>query len=444
MLKKVLAGILLAATASATTIATPAAARTADTRVQQVTSAVVYALVNANIVDVDTGKVTPQGVVVVADGRIQGLGPAGQVSVPAGAKTVDMAGRYLVPGLMNMHVHLGLKLPGVQGLMLQNENRSSQALRMAGNARQSLLSGVTTVRLVGEENYVDFDLRRAIDAGEVDGPRIKTAGNIISITGGHGYVEADGPDALAKAAREQIKMGADWIKVATSGGISDSHGEIGGAVMTDAELGSLIEAAHRLGIKVTAHNGSPVAAKHALDLGIDGFEHGYFLTEDNLRQMKKQGTWLVPTMVVSQPGAREFYKKIGSPDWYLARVTSVGIKHWAMLQNAIRLGVNIALGTDQMPYEPNDGTTATIAEAELYAKAGMTSLQALQAGTIRTAAMLGIDQDVGRLKVGEYADIIAVAANPADDISALRSVSFVMKNGTVYRDDPRGIGTPGS
>jgi imidazolonepropionase-like amidohydrolase len=432
---------LLLCASAGLVLASPATlARTAGEPVGAPSTGTVHALTNTSVVDVDTGRALSQAVVVVADGRIQAVGPAASVAIPAGAKVVDMQGRYLVPGLMNMHVHLGLKLPGLEGLALANENLASQALRMAGNARKSLLAGTTTVRLVGEENGVDFDLRRAIDGGTIPGPRIKTAGSIIAITGGHGDSEADGADALVTLARKQIKQGADVVKIATSGGISDVRGSIAGAVMTNAELGGLIDASHRLGIKVTAHNGSPLAAKQALDLGIDGFEHGYFLTPDNLKQMKAQGAWLVPTMVVSQPGAIEFYQKIGSPGWYLERVKSVGKDHWAVLQTAIKLGVNVALGTDQFPFEPNDGTVATVAEAELYAKAGMTPLQALQAATIQPARMMGIEDSVGRLKVGQYADLIAVAANPAQDISALRTISFVMKDGTIYRDDGRDIG----
>ena len=440
MIRSRLVHLLFCAATGLAVVAPAALARTVGEPVGTAATGSVVALRNANVVDVDTSKAQSGAVVLVADGKIQAVGNASSVTIPAGAKVVDMQGKYLVPGLMNMHVHLGLKLPGLEGLQLANENLASQALRMASNARRSLLSGTTTVRLVGEENAVDFDLRRAIDGGQVPGPRIKTAGSIIAITGGHGDSEGDGADALVTLARKQIKQGADVVKIATSGGISDVRGSIAGAVMTDAELGGLIDASHRLGIKVTAHNGSPLAAKQALDLGIDGFEHGYFLTPDNLKQMKAQGAWLVPTMVVSQPGALEFYKKIGSPPWYLERVKSVGRDHWAVLQTAIKLGVNIALGTDQFPFEPNDGTVATVAEAELYAKAGMTPLQALQAATIMPARMMGIEESVGRLKVGQYADIVAVAANPAQDISALRGISFVMKNGTIYRDDARDIG----
>jgi imidazolonepropionase-like amidohydrolase len=393
------------------------------------------AIVGATVVDVANGRSIPDAVLVIDGERIVAVGPASTVSIPAGAAVIHEDGKWLLPGLMNMHVHLGLKLPGAAGDSLTNETDVEEVLRMAGNARLSLLSGVTTLRLVGEDHGTDFALRRAIDSGEVLGPRLKTAGEVIIPTGGHGSMEADGPYGFAHVVREQIKQGADWIKIAISGGISDSHGDISAAPMTDEEMSVLIEVAHRNNIKVTAHNGSSVAAHQAMKFGIDGFEHGYHLDMSVLKEMKAKGVWLVPTIVVSQPGALEFYHKIGSPPWYLDRVKSTGIDHWAMLQNAIRLGVNIALGTDQFPFEPNGGTTATIAEAELYVKAGMTPLQALRTATVNSAQMIDMEKDLGTLEVGKYADVIAVGADPLKDISALRTIGMVMKGGTVVRND---------
>jgi imidazolonepropionase-like amidohydrolase len=398
---------------------------------------VVTALVGGTVVAVDGGPAIKNATVLIAGERISQIGPADSTAIPAGAKIITMTGRWLMPGLMNMHVHLGLKLPGAAGNSLATESDTEEALRMAGNARLSLLSGVTTLRLVGEDHGTDFALRAAIERGEVIGPRIKTAGEVIVPTGGHGSLEADGPYALAHVVREQIKNGADWIKIAISGGISDARGSISSAPMTDEEMSTLIEVAHRNGIKVTAHNGSSEAARQALRFGIDGFEHGYHLDAAVLKDMKAKGVWLVPTIVVTQPGALEFYRKIGSPPWYLERVKITGADHWAMLQNAIRMGVNIALGTDQFPFEPNDGTTATVAEAELYVKAGMTPLQALQAATTQAARMLAMEADVGSVTVGKFADIIAVGADPVKDIHALRTIDFVMKGGVVVRDDRR-------
>jgi imidazolonepropionase-like amidohydrolase len=393
------------------------------------------ALIGATVVGTDSGTEIPNAVVLISADRIVKVGPADSIAIPEGAKRISVQGKWLIPGLMNMHVHLGLKLPGAAGDSLTDETDTQEVLRMAGNARRSLVAGVTTLRLVGEDHGTDFALRAAIDRGEVLGPRIKTAGEVIVPTGGHGSMEADGPYALAHVVRKQIKDGADWIKIAISGGISDSRGSISAAPMTDEEMSTLIEVAHRNGIKVTAHNGSSEAARQALRFGIDGFEHGYHLDLGVLKEMKAKGVWLVPTIVVTQPGALEFYHKIGSPPWYLERVRITGADHWAMLQNAIKLGVKIALGTDQFPFEPNDGTIATVAEAELYVKAGMTPLQALQSATTQSALMLGMDADLGSLSAGKFADIDALDADPLKDIRALRNIGFVMKGGVVVRDD---------
>jgi len=195
----------------------------------------VKAITGATVVDLANGRDIPNAVLLIEGDRIKAIGSASEVAVPAGADVIRADGKWLLPGLMNMHVHLGLKLPGAAGDSLTNETDVEEVLRMAGNARLSLLSGVTTVRLVGEDHGTDFALRRAIESGEVMGPRIKTAGEVIIPTGGHGSMEADGPYGFAHVVREQIKQGADWIKIAISGGISDSHGDISAAPMTDEE-----------------------------------------------------------------------------------------------------------------------------------------------------------------------------------------------------------------
>lgn len=389
----------------------------------------VQALVGGTVIDVVSGKAIPDAVVVIEGDRIRTVGRRADVPVPEGATILSMAGKWLIPGLLNTHVHLGLNLPGRE--FIPNESAPERVLRMAENARKTLQAGVTTVRLTGEEDGVDFIVKKAFDSGQFDGPRIATVGQIIVPTGGHGSLEIDGPYGFAKGVREQIKAGATWIKFSISGGISDTHGSISAAPMTDEELRVGIEVAHRNGARVTAHNGSPVAAMKAIEYGINSFEHGYYLTEPVLRTMKEKDVWLVPTIVVSQPGSLEFFRKIGSPDWYLERQKQVGAQHLQTLRNAIRIGVPIALGTDQLPFEPNDGTTATVAEAEIYVKAGMTPIQALRTATSAPARMLGMDADVGSLAAGKYADIVALERDPTTDISALRSISFVMKGGKV-------------
>ncbi|RYD60099.1 MAG: amidohydrolase family protein [Sphingomonadales bacterium] len=393
------------------------------------------ALVGGTVVDVLTGQEVPDAVVVIEGERIRAIGPRASVPIPAGARVILAEGKWVIPGLMNVHVHLGLNLPGATHV--HNENAQARILRMTTNGRKTLEAGVTTVRLTGEEDGSDMVVKRAFDSGAFDGPRIASVGQIIVPTGGHGTLEADGPAEVSRAVRQQIKDGATWIKFSISGGISDTHGSIAAAPMTDAELRVGIEVAHRNGVKVTAHNGSPIAAMKAMDYGIDCFEHGYFLTEPVLQRMKKDQVWLVPTMVVSQPGALEFYKKIGSPPWYLERQKSTGVQHLAMLRNAVRIGVPIALGTDQFPFEPNGGTTATVAEAEIYVQAGMSPLQALQAATIQPARMLGMEADAGSLTAGKYADIVLVSSDPTKNIAALRKIDLVIKGGKVVHDQAR-------
>ena len=397
------------------------------------------AIVGASVVNLNGGSALQDAVVVIDGDRITAVGPAATTPVPQGADVIRATGMWISPGLMNMHTHYGLVLPGRAGAELANESDAALALRMAANARTSLLTGVTTTRSTGESRGADFALRRAIDRGEAVGPRIFTAGQAVHVTGGHGWKAGDegldSPDAFRRAVRQEVFAGADWIKIAISGGIADTHGDIAASHMTKEEVAAVTDAAHRHGVKVTAHSGSAPATLEAIEAGLDCVEHGYFLTDEVLQRMVAKGVWYVPTIVVSQPTVMEFFKKIGSPDWYLARVESVGKAHWNTLQNAIKLGVKIALGTDQFPYEPNDGTTATIREAQYYVEAGMTPLKALRSATIDAATMLGVQDRLGRVERGMLADLIITDADPSRDIKALRSIKLVMKGGTVYRNE---------
>jgi imidazolonepropionase-like amidohydrolase len=390
------------------------------------------ALVGASIVDVEGGQIIKEGVVVIDGDRILATGPAASVKIPDGAKIIEFDGKFLVPGLINSHVHFASALPGV---VPGSDTNSDIVLRMARAARLTLESGVTTVRIVGAQGGTDFSLKRAVNSGYVPGPRIEASGEVIVPTGGHGNREVNGPAEFAHAARDQIKAGASWIKISISGGLADVQGDIGSSPMLPEELKAVIDVAHRNGIKVTAHNGSPAAGDEALALGIDGFEHGYFLGEPQLRIMQQKGVWLVPTIIVSQPGSQEFFKRQRMPDWYMERVKSVSGEHFAMLKNAITLGVPIALGTDMDPFEAAEGTTSTIREAEYYVEAGMTPLAALKSMTSEAARMLRLSDDVGSIKPGSFADIVAVDANPLESISALRSIGFVMKGGQIIRHD---------
>ncbi|MEJ8566282.1 amidohydrolase family protein [Elongatibacter sediminis] len=403
------------------------------------------AIVGGHVVDVVRGEITRDAVVVVQGDRIVSVESGAQAVLPDDVEILDATGTWLIPGLMNMHVHLGLKLPGKMSAELANETEAELALRMAAYAREILHAGVTTIRSPGNSwpprapGHEDLALSKAIAAGQAVGPRIFSAGEALVITGGHGSVAGqthnDGPWELTRAARREISAGASWVKIMISGGVATEGGSIAEALMTPDEIRAVVDAAHRFGARVAAHSGSPGATRIAVDAGVDSIEHGYFLDRPVLRAMRRNGTWLVPTIVVSQPGTRPFFEKIGSPDWYLERLESVGRQHWEALETAIAEGVNIALGTDQLPSEPNDGTTATAREAQYYVAAGMTPLQALQSATIEPARMLGADAELGSIGPGKYADIVAVAADPTADIKALRDIRLVVKGGHVFRSE---------
>jgi len=404
------------------------------------------AILGANVVDLEAGEIIRDAVVLIEGETISAIGRRGEVAIPRESETIRLEDRWLLPGLMNMHVHLGLILPGRMAAELADETEAELTLRMAKNARKSLYAGTTTVRLPGVNtgpneqivSHADIAVKRAIERGEIAGPRIFTAGIPIIPTGGHGSERGkkgiDGEQEIREHVRAQIGEGASWIKLMISRGIASRRGDIAKADISLEEMKATVEEAHRRGAKVTAHNGSPIAAMEAMDAGIDGFEHGYFFTEDVFRRMKREAVWYVPTIVVAQEGVMEFFEKIGSPQWYLDRVRMVGKRHWRALETAIEVGVDIAMGSDQLPFEPNSGTVASVRETELYVEAGMTPLEALRAATVNPARMLEEDR-LGSLAPGKFADIIAVTGNPLEDISALRSIGFVMKGGSVVRDD---------
>lgn len=377
-------------------------------------------------------------VLVDADGVIAGLGATGTLDA-GDARVIDLAGRILSPGLINMHVHLGLALPGTAGAEIASKGDPDLLLVMADSARRTLHAGVTTARLVGESRYLDFALRRGIDAGIIAGPRLYTAGHALCCTGGHGWesdaLEGDGADDLRRLTRLQIRHGADLIKVCISGGIAGEHEQIDTPQLTDDEMAAVIQTAHDWGRKVTAHVGPSETLRRAIELGLDCVEHGYELTREVTDLMSERGVWYVPTITVSR--CEEFFDALGVPTWMKERALGAGPRHWESLENAIASGVRIAMGTDMPPAADFDGTTATVREMEFMVDAGMTSLDVMRSATSYAAELLGAD-DLGVVEVGARADFIATDADPTADVAALRGIDWVMQGGAVLRDDRAG------
>ncbi|GHJ47017.1 Xaa-Pro dipeptidase [Catellatospora sp. TT07R-123] len=396
-------------------------------------------LVNCSVYDAVSDTVlTDHGVWVDPDGMIRAVGPVDDVLAEAPGRTVvDLGGGYVMPGLTNMHVHLSLGLPGHFGDEVHRSDQAELVLLMADSARRTLHAGVTTARLVGESRYADFALRKAIDKGAVDGPRIFTAGHALCCTGGHGWdadaLEADGADGFRKLTRQQIRAGADLIKVCISGGIAGQHEAIDTPQLLDDEMAAVIQVAHDWGRKVTAHAGPADSVRRAVELGLDCVEHGYELTDDVTKLMAQRGVWYVPTIVVSR--CEQFFRDSGVPGWLMDRALGAGPRHWESLQLAIRNGVPIALGSDMPPHAGYDETSATVRELEFMVDAGMTVADALKSATVRPAQWLGADDRLGTVEAGKHADLIVLRDDPTRDIAALRTLHLVMKGGVVYRDD---------
>lgn len=384
-----------------------------------------------------------QAIWVAPGGRIRAVGDAQHILDDARAdraEITDLGGAVVVPGLINMHVHLSLALPGPMESAVQGSNLAELALMMAGNGRGTLHSGVTTARLVGESRFADMALRRAIDRGDVEGPRLYTAGHALCCTGGHGHgadaQEADGADGFRRATREQLRAGADLIKVCISGGIAGEHEAIDTPQLTDDEMAAVLETAHDWGRKVTAHAGPAPVIERAVGLGLDCVEHGYELTPELTAIMAARGVSYVPTITVSR--CEQFFRDNGIPEWMIERALGAGPRHWESLQHAIAAGVEILMGSDMPPHAPYDETTATVREMEFMADAGMSPRDVMVSATSAAAGWLGAGEKVGALAPGAFADLLVLDGDPLADISALRGLHAVVKGGRAVRDD-RGL-----
>lgn len=355
-----------------------------------------------------------------------------------GCAEIDLGGAFLAPGLINMHTHFSLSLPGNLSDRVSSMTPHELALYMADGARRTLHSGVTTVRCVGEREHADFALRKAIGEGLVPGPRMFTAGRGLTCTGGHGHgsagaMECDGATGFRRGVRTQIRAGADLIKVMISGGISGRHEAIDTRQVTTDELRAVITTAHEWGRKVAAHAGPTPVTREAVELGLDCVEHGYELTADLTALMAERGCAYVPTLVVTR--CKEFFDELGVPEWMQQRSLSAGERHLASYRWAIEAGVNVLLGSDMPPFWWFEGTTAVVRELEHMAAEGLGSRRALAAATIAPARWLGADDDLGSVAPGKYADLVVTDTDPAVDVSAFRSLSMVIKGGQVVRDD---------
>jgi imidazolonepropionase-like amidohydrolase len=399
------------------------------------------AVVNCVLIDGTGAQPVDNAAIVIEGDRIVACGPTGSIMPRSPERVIDLQGMAAFPGLINLHVHYGLVLPGAMQARYQDESVAGLAFRVAQNARDALHAGVTATRSVGERHGVDFALRASVAAGQTPGPRIFAGGAALAITGGHGVrflgpaIESDGPYAFRKAARQQLKLGADHIKIMISGGISGRFESIASSQMAMDEMEAVVEVAHSAGKLVCAHSGGAKAMLEAVRAGVDCLEHGYFLDDQVAALMVERGTYLVPTICVSR--ADDYMRRQGASEWEIRKSAEANGRHWAALQTAIRHGVKIGMGTDMLPGEPNEGTIASYREMELMAEAGLTPMQVLVAATKTGAEILSSSDRFGTLEPGKLADVVACDGNPALDMRALRGTRFVMQGGRVVRFDER-------
>jgi imidazolonepropionase-like amidohydrolase len=396
-------------------------------------------IIAGKLFDARAGRLVNNQAIVVQDGSILSVG-ARPAPLP-GDKVLDLSGYTVLPGLIDAHTHLtGDPTFGYEELGISTPRA---ALTGAKNARVTLMAGFTSVRDVGAAGFSDIALRDAIDAGDVPGPHMIASGPALGITGGHCdnnllpyeyHVSeigvADGVAAVQKKVREVIKYGASVIKFCATGGVLSKGDDPRASQYTQEEMKAIVTDAHRLGRKVAAHSHGGEGIIWASEAGVDSIEHGTYIDDKGIAVLKKNGTYMVPTIYLNE-WLVENMDRIGMPDFYKKKELAVAEVSFKNMSNAVKQGVKIAFGTDSAVYP--HGLNAR--QFALYVKMGMTPAQAIQSATVSAADLLGWKDQTGAIEPGKWADIIAVKADPLADIRALENVSFVMKSGVVYKNE---------
>jgi imidazolonepropionase-like amidohydrolase len=391
------------------------------------------------LLDVKTGKILTDQAIVIEGDRIVSVGPASDA--PAGTTTINLPGATVLPGMIDAHTHLTFNPSfGYQTLGISIPR---QALIGAHNARLTLEAGFTTVRNVAAYGYTDVALRDAINAGEVPGPRMLVSGPALSITGGHcdnnllpfeyhatNEGVADGIEAVQHKTREVIKYGADLIKICATGGVLSKGDDPNASQFTLEEMKAIVAEAHRLGRKVAAHAHGAQGVIWASEAGVDSVEHGHLMNDAAIATLKKNGTYLVPTLYLVD-WQREHAAQANLPDYAKRKMEMVSEMGQMNAKKAFQAGVKIGMGTDAAVYP--HGLNAH--ELAVYVRLGMTPLQAIQTATINDADLLGWSDKIGAIEPGKWADIIAVDGDPLQDVTTLQHVKFVMKGGEVVKNE---------
>ncbi len=397
------------------------------------------------LVSADESPVNEQ-TIVVRNNRVERVeqGYVLPSETDTSAQVIDLKDQFVLPGLMDMHVHLLFELSPSSRTDALFTTTSMEALNGAYFANKTLMAGFTTVRDLGATPEAIYALRSGVAKGLVPGPRIIAAGSALAATGGHGDIDGikpellklwtpeticDGADDCRKAVRKAVKFGADWIKVTATGGVLSDTKTGTDQQMTDDELTAIVSTAHRLGVKVAAHAHGANGIKAALRAGVDSIDHGTFTDAQAMKLFKKSNAYMVPTL---SPGVKVPAKMEGNP-FFTEAIKAKALAASAASQNtfleAYKSGVKIAFGTDSAVTPHGENAD----EFVMMVEAGMAPADAIRSATITSAELLGLEDKLGTLHNGKLADLIAVNGNPLNDISTLRAVNFVMKEGKVMK-----------
>ncbi|MCC6176942.1 MAG: amidohydrolase family protein [Chloroflexi bacterium] len=397
-------------------------------------------LLDCTLIDCTGAPPLTDAAILVEHGRLTDIGPRAEVLRRAsdGHEVRALDGDTVLPGLWDAHVHLGAVVPPWED-RFRGEVEAHYAYRVVRKATDNLLSGITSLRTMGDRNNADLQLKRAIESGTLVGPRLWVAGDVMWSR------EAAGVDAFRAKARERLRQGVDHVKLFATGGIAWPAETIAHTICTPEELRAAVEEAHRWHKPVAVHAIGDEGVIMAAEAGADSVEHGFVLGEAGIEAMVRNATVFSPQLCVTKAWNEDTIRDAGCfPDWFLTNAIEASEVHHAMVRKAIHAGLTIVCGVDnltRLPWSPGietfEGLPALISEIRFAAECGLTPMQALQAATINTARACRADRDLGTLERGKRADLIAVAGDPLANLDALFDVRLVMKGGSVVRDDRR-------
>ncbi len=386
------------------------------------------------VIPAGTNAVVDRGVVVIEDGVISAVGEEGSFALPGAVDDlIDVKGRTILPGLIDAHAHVSAMTDAEAEAGGDARTVTEAVLRAVRNLQRATSFGVTTVRDVGCKHTGIFALRRATEKGELVGPRIFCSGAAIAMTGGHGYnsisLEADGPDGVRALAREQLKLGADLVKVMASGGAGTPGERVADCQLTVVEMAAAADEAHKKGKLAASHAANVQSVLDSIEAGIDTIEHGLIMDEFCVRKLAETGRYYIPTLEVYERVVR-CGVKVFLP-YVVAKAEGVIGPHREAFKAALRAGVKIAAGTDSGMHTWPLGDIGL--ELQRMVELGMSPMAAIEAATHCAAEAIDVSDRIGTLQVGKAADVIVVDGNPLDDIAALREVWLVMKDGVIQK-----------